>query len=204
MLLRNAVDRGRGDEHHARHTRIARRAQNILGTTHVHRPDRVARSLDRQRGRSVNDDIGAGDERADLIRVANVAAELLDRLLELGIVERHNVQRPDLVPVGEQPPREVQAEEARAAGDGKEHYGRAVRAGGRAGASCVGGLGLTSTAAGSSTAIPTMLSPSRLPRRRPRTPPPSLVTAGTATSLCTPPQASASETRPIFTSSTWP
>ena len=63
----------------------------------------------------MHDDVGARDELAHALAVADVAAELLDRLLEGGVVERRHVDRADVVAVGEQPPGEVQAEEACAA-----------------------------------------------------------------------------------------
>ncbi len=69
----------------------------------------------------MDDDVGAVDEPAHGVGVANVAAELLDGTLELGVVERRHVERANGVAVCEQPPREVQAEETRAAGDRVQH-----------------------------------------------------------------------------------
>jgi hypothetical protein len=48
-------------------------------------------------------------------------AQLLHGALELGVVERHDVERAHLVPSASSRRAEVQAEEARAAGDGPEH-----------------------------------------------------------------------------------
>src|SRR5436305_2102384 len=62
-------------------------------------------------------DVSAGAEPARPFGVADVASLLVHRALELGVVQRHDVQRADLVTLGEQPPREVQAEKARTAGD---------------------------------------------------------------------------------------
>ena len=58
-------------------------------------------------------DVGALDERGARRRRAHVAVQLVDAALELLVVERREVERPHLVPVGHEPPREVQAEEAR-------------------------------------------------------------------------------------------
>src|SRR5439155_23378086 len=52
------------------------------------------------------------------------AADLLDRPLELRVVERRDVERPHLVAVREQAPREMEAEEPGAAGDRDEHRAR--------------------------------------------------------------------------------
>jgi anti-sigma B factor antagonist len=69
----------------------------------------------------VDDDVSAGDEFARPRRVANVAPKLFHSALQLGVVQSDNVERPDLVSVGEQPSREVESEEARAARDGVPH-----------------------------------------------------------------------------------
>jgi hypothetical protein len=62
----------------------------------------------RARGRATSRPRRAARRRAD----ADVAAQLVDPPLETRLVERREVERAHLVPVGEQPPREVQAEEA--------------------------------------------------------------------------------------------
>ena len=69
----------------------------------------------------MDDDVGTGDELAHPVAIADVAAQLLHGALELGIVERHDVERADLMAVCEQPSRQVQAEEARASRDSPEH-----------------------------------------------------------------------------------
>src|SRR5215213_4445487 len=72
------------------YTGVAALLQDVLGAGDVDRPDRVARRLDRQRGRRVHDDVCAGDEGADAIAIADVAAQLLDGAFELGVVQRHD------------------------------------------------------------------------------------------------------------------
>jgi hypothetical protein len=53
--------------------------------------------------------------------VANVAAELFDGALELGVVEGSDVESPNEVPVSEQPAGKVQAEKAGAARNRPKH-----------------------------------------------------------------------------------
>src|SRR6266511_808170 len=185
-------------------TRVPSSAEDVLGPADVDRSDRRPGCLDRQRRGGMDDHVGARDQLADALSISHVASELLDRTLELDVVQRHHVQRAHGVPLGEQPSREVQAEEARAAGDRPEHQLLTLLAAGGAGAGRAGGFASTSTAAASRTAIPTMLSPTRLARSRTRTPPSPRATAVTATSLCSPPHPSASETSPILTRRTWP
>ena len=128
MLLRHAVDRGRRDEDDTPDARVVRGAQHVLGSADVDRANRFARGLDRQRRRRVHDHVGARHELADAVAVANVAAQLLDGALELGVVQRDDVEGSHVMPVGEQPSSEVQAEKARAAGDRPEHLpGNATR-----------------------------------------------------------------------------
>jgi len=69
----------------------------------------------------VNEDVGPRDQGAGVGRQADVASELLDTSLELRVVERREVERPHGVAVGDEAPRKMQAEEARAAGDRDEH-----------------------------------------------------------------------------------
>ena len=69
----------------------------------------------------MNEDVCARRERGRVPSDANVAAQLLDRALELGLVERREVERAHLVPVGEQPPREVQPEKPGPSGDRPAH-----------------------------------------------------------------------------------
>ena len=117
MLLGDAVDGGRRDEDDPADARVTCGQEDVLGSADVDRADRRARGLDRERGRGVHDDVSAGAEPARPFGVADVASLLVHRALELGVVQRHDVQRADLVTLGEQPPREVQAEKARTAGD---------------------------------------------------------------------------------------
>jgi hypothetical protein len=58
----------------------------------------------------VHDDVCAADKVVDGARVPHVASHLVDRRLERGVVERHDVERPDVVSLVEQPSREVKAE----------------------------------------------------------------------------------------------
>ena len=99
----------------------ARGAEHDRRALDVHRADRGAALLDRQRGGGVNEDVGPRDQGAGVGRQADVASELLDTSLELRVVERREVERPHGVAVGDEAPREMQAEEARAAGDRDEH-----------------------------------------------------------------------------------
>ena len=69
-------------------------------------------------------DVRLSHEPANVAAVADVASELLDRALELGVVERHDVECPDVVTVGEEPPREVKPQKPGAAGDRPQHRGR--------------------------------------------------------------------------------
>src|SRR6266545_3391202 len=204
MLLGHAVDRGGRDEDHSTDAGFAGDTKKVLRAPDVDRANRLARGLDRQRRRSVHDDVGTSHELADARGVAHVAPELLHGALELCIVERHHVEGTDVVAVGEEPSREMQAQEPCAAGDSPKHQCLRLLTAGGVGAGRAGGFASTSTAAASSTAMPTMLSPRRLRWSRPRSRSLPRATAGTATSLCSPPHASARQTRPIFTSSTSP
>jgi hypothetical protein len=71
---------------------------------------------------------------ADAVAIADVAAHFLDGAFELGVVQWDDVEGSDVMPVGKQPSREVQAEEARAAGYGPEHQCRTLLAAGGVGA----------------------------------------------------------------------
>ena len=122
MLLRHAVDRGRRDEDDAAHPGVVRGAQDVLGAADVHRANRGARGLNRQRRRGVHDDVGAVHERADALAVADVAPQLLDRAFQLGVVQRDHVESAHLVPVRKQASCEVQAEKAGPTGYRPEHY----------------------------------------------------------------------------------
>ena len=91
--LRHAVDRGRRDEDDAANARLERRGENVGRALDVDGANRLARGLDRQRGGGVDDDVGPGDERAHVLLRANVPPHLLDAALELGVVERSDVER---------------------------------------------------------------------------------------------------------------
>ena len=69
----------------------------------------------------MDEDVGARDEPPRVGGEPHVALELLDLPVEPGIVERGEVEDAHLVPVADQASGEVQAEEARAAGDRDEH-----------------------------------------------------------------------------------
>jgi hypothetical protein len=72
----------------------------------------------------VDEDICAVAQPCHGDRVADVAAQLLDRALELRVVEGRHVERPHVVTFPEEPPGEVEAEEARAARDRPPHRRR--------------------------------------------------------------------------------
>jgi hypothetical protein len=69
----------------------------------------------------MDEHVGARCELARSCRVTDVAAELFDVALELWIVEGRDVERAHGVAVGEEPPREVEAEEPGPARDRPEH-----------------------------------------------------------------------------------
>ena len=121
VLFGHAVHRGRRDQQRATDAGLLRRDEDVLGAADVDRADLRARGLDRERGRGVHDDVGARDEPANRVEIADVAAKLVDRAFEPGVVERRHVERAHVVAVGEKPSREVQAEESRAAGDCVQH-----------------------------------------------------------------------------------
>ena len=79
VVLRDAVDRGRGDQDGAADSRLERRDQRDRGAVDVDRADRLARGLDRQGGCRVDEHVGALDEPGGGGRISNVAAQLLDR-----------------------------------------------------------------------------------------------------------------------------
>jgi hypothetical protein len=72
----------------------------------------------------VQDDVRAGDQRAHGSQVTDIRSPLVDGALELGVVERNDVEGAHVMTVGKEPPREVQAEEARAARNRPEHRAR--------------------------------------------------------------------------------
>src|SRR5918992_5931168 len=69
----------------------------------------------------MDEHVGARCELTGTCRVTDVAAELFDVALELRIVEGRDVERAHGVPVGEEPPRELEAEEPGPARDRPEH-----------------------------------------------------------------------------------
>jgi hypothetical protein len=119
--LGHAVDGRRRDQHDPPHAGLERSAERDGRPLDVDRPDRVARDLDGERRRGVDEDVGARHEPSCVGREAHVAADLLDTPGERRIVERREIEDADDVPVADQAPGEVQAEEARAAGDRDEH-----------------------------------------------------------------------------------
>ena len=105
--------------------------------------------------------VGARAELARPPSVPHVAADLDDVPLDR-VVDRNEVERPHVEPARDEGPRQVQSEEARASGDRKGRYRRTVTACVGCGTGCGGGFESTSTAAASSTAMPTDASPSKL------------------------------------------
>ncbi len=59
-------------------------------------------------------------------RTADVARQLLDLALERPIGERCEIERPHVLPVGDEPAREVQAEKAGTARDRPERHGQTL------------------------------------------------------------------------------
>ena len=72
----------------------------------------------------MHEDPRAVDELARRPFVTDVPSELANLALELRVVEADEVERPHLVTVGEEPPRQVEAEESRPAGDRPDHRAR--------------------------------------------------------------------------------
>ena len=69
----------------------------------------------------MDEDVGARDEPSRVGGEPHVAVDLLDATRERRVVERGEIEGADGVPVADQASGEVQAEEARAAGDRDEH-----------------------------------------------------------------------------------
>jgi hypothetical protein len=61
MMLRNPVDGCRGDEHGPADSHLQGGGEGDAGSVDVRRADRIARGLDRQRGRGVYEHVGAVD-----------------------------------------------------------------------------------------------------------------------------------------------
>ena len=60
----------------------------------------------------MHDDVRAVDESSHCRGVTDISAELLDRRLQLAIVQRHDVECADVVAVVEQATGEMEAEKA--------------------------------------------------------------------------------------------
>jgi hypothetical protein len=69
----------------------------------------------------MDEHVGAEDESPSVRLHADVTVQLLDAPVQPGIVERNEIERADAVAVGKETARQVQAQEARAAGDRDEH-----------------------------------------------------------------------------------
>jgi hypothetical protein len=121
MRLRDAVDGGRRDVDGPADAGLERGGEERRRAVDVDRADLGVRAADRQCGGGVHEHVCPGHEAARGSGVAHVAMKLVDVTLELGVVERRGVERADGVPLGEEPPSEVEAEEAGAAGDRPEH-----------------------------------------------------------------------------------
>ena len=69
----------------------------------------------------MDEHVGAGGKLPAGARVANVAAKLLDRALELRVVQRRHVERAHADTLGREATGEMEPEEAGPAGDRDEH-----------------------------------------------------------------------------------
>jgi hypothetical protein len=119
--LGHAVDGRRRDQHDPPDAGLERGAERDGRLLDVDRPDCVARDLDGERRRGVDEDFGACHEPSRVGTEAHIAVDLLDTPRERRIVEWREIEDADGVPLADQAPGEVQAEEARAAGDRDEH-----------------------------------------------------------------------------------
>ena len=81
----------------------------------------------------MDEDVGARREPSGVGGHADVALELLDPAREPCVVERDEVESADLMAVGDEPTREMEAEEAGAAGDRHAHRRKVPAARARAG-----------------------------------------------------------------------
>lgn len=111
----------------------------------------------------MDNDVRVRDQRPRRCLVADVADDLLDGAVQPRVVERHEIERADVVTVGREPPRQMQAEEARSTRD-RDPQRVAGVAWVEPDAGRAGGAELTSTAAASSTPSATDISPRRLRR----------------------------------------
>ena len=124
VLVRHAVDGCGRDEDDASHAGLGGGREQRQRAVDVDGLDLRPRAANRERGRGVDEDPRALDELARGALVPDVPPELANLAFELRVVEADEVERPHLVAVGEQPPRQVQSEESRAAGDRPDHAAR--------------------------------------------------------------------------------
>ena len=97
VLLRHAVDGGRGDLDHAVDLETAAGAEHVAAAVDLGGED-VLLAVERQRGRAVDHDVAALDRAVDRRLVAHVAErELKPRLGLLGVVEVRDVEHPYLL-----------------------------------------------------------------------------------------------------------
>ena len=123
VLVRHAVDSG-GDEHDAPHAGLGGGRKQGQRAVDVDGLDLRPRSADRKRGRGVHEDPRALNELARRRFVTDVPSELANLSFELRVVQADEVERPHLVPVGEEPTGEVQPEKSGSAADGPDHRAR--------------------------------------------------------------------------------
>ena len=69
----------------------------------------------------MHEDVGTRHESSRVGCQPHVAMDLLDATRERRVVERGEIESADCLPIADQATGEVQAEEARAAGDRNEH-----------------------------------------------------------------------------------
>ncbi len=126
VVLGDPVDGRRRDQHRPADARLEGGGERDRRAVHVRRVDRVARGLDRKRRGRMHDHVGPVHEAGHGGGVAHVPSQLFDVRLELLVVERREIEGPHLVAVRDEPPGEVETEEARAAGDGPPHQSHAT------------------------------------------------------------------------------
>ena len=74
----------------------------------------------------MDDDVGSRNERAYVVLRANVPTHLLDAALQLGVVERGDIERAHGASVREDAAGEMETEEARTTGDRDKAHGERV------------------------------------------------------------------------------
>ena len=124
VVIGHAVHRGRRHVDQALDPGCDRGVDDDAGAVEIGRPDILGR-VQRQRRRGVDDDRGALDRARDRRAIADVAVDDPDPTA-LGIVERREVERRDVLSVLEQPPDQVDPEEARTAGDEVARHQRVI------------------------------------------------------------------------------